>query len=216
MSEETELIEKYVDNITWYMNSCIQIKGSKTIYFDPYGVTEDAPKADFVLTTHPHIDNYSLNNINQIMDKNSEIFLTNDAEALIMEGKVTTVVPFETYERDSLIIRTIPAYNINSDYHPKEKDWVGYIIELDGITYYHAGDTDLIPEINDIENIDVAMLPIGGIYTMDKDQAIEAVKIIKPKVVIPIHFGMIVGSYDDAEYFVNNCPSPATILKVQR
>jgi L-ascorbate metabolism protein UlaG (beta-lactamase superfamily) len=192
------------------------IQGSKTVYFDPYGVPANAPRADIVLTTHPHLDNYSLDNINQIMDDDATLLLTHDSDALNKHGHVIPVKPDQTLKVDGITIKTVPAYNLESRFHPKENNWVGYIIEMDGLRYYHSGDTDLIPEMSGIGDIDVAFLPVGGIYTMDVSGAIEAVKIIRPKVAIPIHFGMITGTYDDAEEFVSICPAASTILKVTR
>lgn len=209
-------IEKLTSNLTWYMHSCIAINGSKRIYFDPYGIPDDSPKADYVLTSHPHLDHYSLFTINSIMDDNSVIFLTEDSDALIKNGEVVTVTPNNTFNYEGITVKTIPAYNIDKRYHPKENNWVGYVLEMDGIRYYFAGDTDFIPEMEQLEDIDVAFLPIGGYYTMDHVEALKAVDVIKPKVAIPIHFGMIIGTYDEGEEFVNNCSVPATILKIAR
>ncbi len=211
-----DILVKYTDNITWYLNACVRISGSKTVYFDPYGITPDAPRADIVLTTHPHLDNYSLDNINQIMDNDSTLLLTHDSDALNKHGHVIPVKPHQTIKIEDIIIKTVPAYSQENNYHPKENNWIGYIVEMDGLRYYHAGDTELIPEMGELGEIDVAFLPVGGIYTMDVSEALEAVKIIRPKVAIPIHFGMIAGTYDDADEFVSSCPAASRILKVTR
>jgi L-ascorbate metabolism protein UlaG (beta-lactamase superfamily) len=211
-----DIIEKYTKNIFWYQNACIGIQGSKTVYIDPYGITEDAPTADFIFVTHPHLDNLSMETIENVIHRETTVFLTNDPGAFNDLAHVVPVKPNQSFKIEGIKVSTIPMYNTNKRFHPKEANWVGYIIELDGIRYYHAGDTDLVPEMQELEDIDVAFLPVGGVYTMDHDEAIEAAKIINPKVAIPIHFGMIVGTFDDAEEFVKNCTVPSKILKVTR
>ncbi len=211
-----KILNKYTSNLLWYQNACICIKASKTIYFDPYGVTKDSQIADFIFVTHPHLDNLSMTKTKYIIQKETTVFLTNDPGPFNDISHVVPVEPNQSFKIEGIKIETIPMYNLTHRYHPKEAGWVGYVVEIDGIRYYHAGDTDLVPEMKNLKNIDVAFLPVGGIYSMDQHQAVEAVKIIKPKVAIPIHFGMIVGTFDDAEEFVKNCPVPSKILKVTR
>lgn len=205
-----------IKNITWYVNSSIMIKGSKTLYFDPYGIVSDAPRADYVFVSHPHLDNYSEKCINKIMDEFSTIILPLNVSPINKNGHTIYVKPEQTLDFDGIKIKTICAYNIDKRYHEKNANWLGFIVEMDGIRYYHAGDTDIIPEMNNLQNIDIAFIPVGGTYTMDVKEALEAIKIIKPKVAIPIHFGMISGTYDDAEEFVDKCPADSFILKIKR
>jgi L-ascorbate metabolism protein UlaG (beta-lactamase superfamily) len=207
---------EFTKNLTWYQNSSIMIKGSKTIYFDPYGIMTDAPRSDFVFVTHPHLDNYSEKSVNKIMDEFSTIVLPMNVIPLNKLGHAVFVKPEQSIELDGIKITTILAYNIDKKYHEKQNNWVGYVVEMDGLRYYHAGDSDLIPEMHNLGNIDVAFIPVGGVYTMDVKEALEAIKIIKPKVAVPIHFGMITGTYEDAEEFVDKCPAESLILKLKR
>ncbi len=214
MSEN--VLEKYTSNISWYKNACICIESSKTLYFDPYGVTKNSPPADFIFVTHPHLDNFSMSTVQYILHKETTVFLTNDPGPFNDMAHVVPVKPGQSFEIEGIKVETIPMYNVNTRYHPKEAGWVGYIVEIDGTRYYHAGDTDIVPEMENVKDIDVAFLPVGGVYSMDHNEAVEAVKIINPKVAIPVHFGMIVGTFDDAENFVKDCPVASKILKVTR
>lgn len=117
-------------------------------------------------------------------------------------NKILEVAPLKEYEVDGIKFKTVPAYNTGNDYHPKSNNWVGYIVNMNDTSYYVAGDTDVIDEMNDIK-ADVAFLPVGGTYTMDAPQAAQAANIIKPKVAVPIHFGYAVGSREDAEKFIS-------------
>jgi L-ascorbate metabolism protein UlaG (beta-lactamase superfamily) len=212
-----ELLEKYTSNINWYLNAGIAIEGSKTVYFDPYGFPQNAKKADYIFISHPHRDNFPGKIIKELGDENSVIFITRDAYAFEFSGDVVNVCPNETYEGyEGISLKTVPSYTSVEKYHPQKNNWVGYILKMDDITYYFAGDTDLTPEMSSLGKIDVAFLPIGGVYTMDSNDALKAVDVICPKVVIPVHFGMIVGTFDEAEEFVKRCPVPSKILKVTR
>jgi len=112
------------------------------------------------------------------------------------------VRPMDRTEVDGVRIETIPAYNPAKPFHPREKGWVGFVVEMDGMRYYQPGDTDLIEEMKHLKNIDVAVFPVGGKYTMDWKEAAEAARLIRPKYAIPMHWGEIVGSRKDAERFV--------------
>jgi L-ascorbate metabolism protein UlaG (beta-lactamase superfamily) len=107
------------------------------------------------------------------------------------------------YEAYGIKFRTVPAYNLEKKFHKRKKNWVGYILNVDGAGYYFAGDTDYIPEMDEIK-ADVVFLPVGGTYTMNAQEAAQAANSIKPKIAIPIHFGSIVGSQKDAEVFIEN------------
>ena len=125
------------------------------------------------------------------------------------------MIPNKNYYIDNITIKTIPAYNINKQFHQKENNWVGYLIVLNDTTYYIAGDTDLTEEIQKVK-CDVAFVPVGGTYTMTAPEAAELVNIIKPKVAVPIHYGSIVGTKQDAEKFKENVNSEAeceTLMK---
>ena len=119
----------------------------------------------------------------------------------INKNAIITVEPNQKYMVQGIKFETIPAYNINKTFHPKENDWVGYVIEINGVKYYIAGDTDITEE-NKRVKCDVAFVPVGGTYTMDFKEAAQLVNEIQPKVAVPIHYGSVVGTKQDAEKFV--------------
>jgi len=180
--------------ITWLGHAGIMVRGeSKTIYIDPWKVKGDYPKADIILITHDHFDHYSEDDIRALSSDTTVIVgpkCVPMAQNMIEPGGSLTV--------KGVSIEAIPAYNIDKEFHPRENNWVGYIFTLDNKRIYHAGDADRIPEMKGLD-VDVAMLPVGGTFTMDAPSAIDAINDIGPKHVIPIHFGDIVGSREDAE-----------------
>lgn len=175
---------------------------SEGIYVDPFGVPEDAPKARAVLITHPHPDHFSMNDLKRVMTPETLFVVPLEvADTLQGEvGRMIVVSPGDAIEVVGLSVDAVAAYNIQPGRtnHPKEKNWVGYVIAVDGVRYYHAGDTDLIPEMEPI-SCDVAMLPIGGTFTMDFKEAAQAVRVLSPKVIVPMHYGYFAGSASDAK-----------------
>lgn len=198
-----------MENIHWLGHSSFKITGEKIIYIDPYQI-DDTEKADIILITHPHYDHLSLEDINKIRKENTIILAPEDARDKLSDFK--PVKPYQFLTIEGIKIETIPAYNTDKQFHPKEKNWVGYVIEINGKRIYHAGDTDLIPEMEELKDIDIAMLPIGGTYTMDVTEAVQAVNIIEPKIAIPMHYGKIVGTKLDAEKFKELCSCKVEIL----
>lgn len=145
------------------------------IYFDPYNL-KFGEKADIILITHSHHDHKDENSIELLKKETTEIFIGGEN---IKEG--------EEKEIRGVKIKAVPAYNLNKPFHPRGKG-CGFVLNIDGKIIYYAGDTDKIPEMAELGKIDLAMLPIGGTYTMDMAEAVEAIEIIKPKVVIPMHY----------------------------
>ena len=139
-----------------------------------------------------------------ISDENTLIITVADAQSKLNHLKVkgiTVIEPGKTIKVNEEKITAVPAYNINKQFHPKENEWVGFIVEMDGVRVYHAGDTDLIPEMKEVET-DIALLPVGGTYTMNAEEAAQATKTFKKcKIAVPIHYGSIVGNASDAETF---------------
>ena len=119
----------------------------------------------------------------------------------IKEENIISVEPNEQDSIDDIKYETVPAYNTNKQYHPKENNWVGYILDIDGVRYYIAGDTDITAENKKIK-CDVAFVPVGGTYTMDFKEAALLINEIKPKIAVPIHYGSVVGTKQDAEDFI--------------
>ncbi len=184
-------------------HASILVEGSKVVYVDPYGLSGSLPGADVVLVTHDHYDHASPPDIRKVL-KPDTIIVCPVSTASKVSGlgrKVITVKPGDKIEVNGISVEAVPAYNIGKQFHPKSNNWVGYVFTVDGKRFYHAGDTDRIPEMKDVE-CDVAFVPIGGTYTMNAEEAAEAVKNdIKPGVAVPMHYGSVVGSRADAERF---------------
>ena len=188
--------------IHWYGQAAFRLEdGEKQIYIDPFKLPEkDLPKADFILITHSHFDHYSVVEIDKIKKPETIILIPADLKEKF-DGKATVVEPGKEYKFDKITINTIRAYNIGKKFHPKENNWVGYIVHLsDAVSIYHAGDSDATPEMEKVKT-DIALLPIGGKYTMTAIEAAGAVNVFKPKIAIPMHYGDVVGSDKDAETF---------------
>jgi|UPI0003A42662 L-ascorbate metabolism protein UlaG (beta-lactamase superfamily) len=185
-------------NVKWLGHATIKLSGSKVIYIDPYQLKQ-TDTADLILVTHDHFDHLSTPDINKLIGPQTIIVLPKGSKNP-PKGNLRYIQPGETLKVDGIEIQAVPAYNVNKQFHPKAAGYVGYIVLLDGVKYYHAGDTDLIPEMKNIQ-ADVAFLPVGGTYTMTAAEAAEAVNLIKPKVAVPMHWGTIVGSQKDAEQF---------------
>ena len=185
-------------------HSSIKIIGDKIIYFDPFNIKENFNDADYIFCTHSHYDHFSPEDINKVKNNNTKLIVTKDvigsAAKLINKNNIILVQPNEEYKIDNLVIKTVPAYNRIKKFHPKENNWVGYIVETNGQKYYIAGDTDNIEELQNIK-CDVAFLPVGGTYTMDYKEASELANVINAKLVIPTHYGEIVGDKDDGIKF---------------
>lgn len=193
-----------ITNVEVLIHSSIKISGKKIIYIDPFKIRGIYKDADIIFITHDHYDHYSEEDIQKVRKENTTIVvpedLKNKAMKLFKTNYIITVQPNQKYKFDNFIFETIPAYNINKEFHPKSKKWVGYILEIEGIRYYIAGDTDVTEEDKKVK-CDVALVPIGGTYTMDYKQAAELINEIKPKIAIPIHYGSIVGTIKDAIEF---------------
>lgn len=181
-------------------HSSIKIMKGIIIYFDPFRINEEKHDADLILITHDHYDHYSPEDIKKVIKKDTIIVAPKTINELNNKENIRFVEPNQTYNINGYKIDTIPAYNISKHFHPKENNWIGYIIEIDGLKYYVAGDTDITPENRQIK-CDVALIPIGGTYTMDYKEASELINIIKPKIAIPTHYGSIVGDITDGEKF---------------
>lgn len=192
-------------NIKINTHSSIKLITNKNIYIDPYKINENTNDADYIFITHEHYDHYDLDSINKIKKNNTKLIVPNSMINKVF-GKynmdnVIGVDPKETYQIDDLIFETIRSYNIEKTFHPKEKNWVGYIFNIENKKIYIAGDTDITDDNKNIK-CDIALLPIGGTYTMNPKEAAILTNIINPSIVIPIHYGTIAGSYKDEEIFI--------------
>lgn len=201
--------------IKWLGHSGFLIKNSKIIYIDPYNIKEGLDKADIILITHSHYDHCSFADLEKIVKDGTKIIITADCQSKIVRFKVPIkieiVEPFQEMTLGDIIISTVPSYNLDKHFHSKEEGWVGYIIKMNNILIYHAGDTDLIPEMQKLTGYKqpgkefVALFPIGGRFTMNSEEASEAAKLIKPTIAIPMHYGSVVGSENDAKEFKELC-----------
>lgn len=190
-------------------------KNSKVIYIDPYQIKEGHEKADIILITHSHYDHCSVADIQKIVKEGTKVIMTADCQSKIMQFSVPIIMkiiePGQTIDLPGIRISAIPAYNIDKHFHTKEEQWVGFIIKIDDLLIYHAGDTDLIPEMQKLtghsgSNKDfIALLPVGGRFTMTAEEAAEAATLIKPSIAIPMHWGSIIGTEDDANEFIELC-----------
>ena len=195
-----------LENVEVLCHSSIRINKEKTIYIDPFKIEKNYNDADIVFITHDHYDHYSEEDIDKVINENTiiiipEELLTKLLRKGINKNAIITVEPNEKYMVQGIKFETIPAYNTNKTFHPKENDWVGYIITLDDIRYYIAGDTDITEENRKVK-CDVAFVPVGGTYTTDFKEAAQLINEIQPKIAVPIHYGSVVGTKQDATDFI--------------
>ncbi|MDY6990487.1 MAG: MBL fold metallo-hydrolase [Thermodesulfobacteriota bacterium] len=192
-------VRDVVKNMKWLGHDGFLIKGEgKVIVIDPFQIDECEP-ADIILVSHEHYDHCSPADVKKIQN-DSTIIVTEADSAKKLSGDVRTMKPGDKITVSGIPIEAVPAYNTNKAFHPKENGWLGFILTVDGVRIYHAGDTDDIPEMASFQ-ADIALLPVSGTYVMTAEEAVEAAKKIEPKVAIPMHYGAIVGSADDARRF---------------
>ncbi len=201
--------------IKWLGQSGFFIKSSsgKNIYIDPFRISKEFEneKADFIFITHSHYDHCSIEDIQKISRDGTVIICTADVPSKLrhinkkLDIRITQIGADMELLKGELKFWTVVAYNLNKSAHTREEDWIGYLIKIDKTLIYHAGDTDFIPEMKRINGVDIALLPIGGTYTMNAGEAAKAVAVIKPKLAVPMHWGTIVGDRKDAEIFVKHC-----------
>ena len=193
-----------LDNVEVYCQSSIKIKSDKIIYFDPYKITKNSFDADLIFITHDHYDHFSKEDIEKVRKKETKIIgplsMKKSLEEVCSKENLYLLEPMRTYNIEGIKIETIPSYNINKDFHPKENNWLGYIITINNIRYFIAGDTDITEEDEQVK-CDVSFLPIGGTYTMTYQEAVTLTNKIKPQIVVPIHYKTIVGTLEDAKNF---------------
>jgi L-ascorbate metabolism protein UlaG (beta-lactamase superfamily) len=201
---------EYADNnIRWLGHDGFVIHGSRTVLFDPFQI-QTGPKADVVLITHEHYDHCSPEDVEKVSGEKTVIVTEKDS-AKKLRGDVRVLSPGESLAVGDVKIEAVAAYNLNKQFHPKESGWLGFIVEMDGLRIYHAGDTDRIPEMKQL-NVNIALLPVSGTYVMTAEEAVEAALDIEPDVAIPMHFGAIVGDQNDAEIFREKLAGKVEVL----
>lgn len=190
-----------LDKISVIVHSSVRINGEKVIYFDPYKLPDKMPKADIIFITHEHGDHMSPQDVAKIA-KDSTIIVLPKTVTHSFKGHVISVSPGEEKIIAGIPVKIVPAYNTNKKFHTKDRGWVGYIVNFDSTAVYFPGDTDRIPEMKTIK-ADIAFLPVSGTYVMTADEAAQAALDINPKIAIPIHYGSVVGTKDDAQKFAD-------------
>lgn len=180
-------------------------KNNKVIYVDPYEIKDNYNDADIIFITHNHYDHFSREDILKVKKDSTKIVITEDlySDTLELGFKdldIMKVIPNNNYSFADINFSTISSYNTNKEFHPKENNWVGYKFLFDNYTYYVIGDSDITEE-SKLVKCDVLFIPIGGVYTTDYKEAAELTNIINPKVVVPVHYGVIVGEKEYASMF---------------
>jgi L-ascorbate metabolism protein UlaG (beta-lactamase superfamily) len=202
------------EDLTWFRQAAFRWDGEgPVVYIDPWGITDAVP-ADIILITHAHHDHFQPREIERLRTPTTKFVAPKDV-ADGLSGDVTPVAPGEVHEVGGLRFETVPAYNIAEerlDMHPQRNGWVGYLFEYAGRRYYHGGDTDALPELQPIST-DVALVPIGGTYTMDAEEAADFVRAMEPGLAVPMHYGYVVCSPSRADVFRKlAAPVPVQIL----
>ena len=205
-----------LEGVQVFIQNSIKIEKEKIIYIDTYEMQEEKHDAAIMFIIHTHYDHFSLKDIEKVKKENTIIVGPEGIEEVqkigFLKENIKIVKPNQNYEIAGIQIETLPAYNLYKKFHPKENQWVGYILSLQGKRYYIAGDTDNLEELRSIK-CDIAFVPIGGTYTMNAQEAADFINKIQPKIVVPTHYGSIVGSKEDAKIFVQKL-TPTVQYKV--
>ena len=202
-----------LEGIHWLGHASFRIENGVTIYIDPWKLKGSPIAADLVLVTHGHRDHLSPDDIRKI-SRPDTIIVCPVACVGQVSGDVRPIAPGESMRVGDVAIEAVPSYNTNKPNHPKAAGNVGYIVELGGRRVYHAGDTDLIPEMAEVR-CDVALLPAGGTYTMNAEEAAQALALIKPSVVVPMHWGDIVGCSRDVQTLLAKAPRDVQVVVLE-
>ena len=194
-----------LENVKVLAHSAIRITGERTIYFDPFHLTEEAHDADLIFVTHDHYDHLSAEDIAKVAKADTLYVLPETCRESALEkglpaDRLVTMNPGEKRTAGGLEIEAVPSYNVMKLFHTKGKKWLGYVVTLDGLRYYVAGDTDNNEDVRKVR-CDVALVPVGGTYTMTAKEAAALVNAIRPRAAVPTHYADIVGSVKDAERF---------------
>jgi L-ascorbate metabolism protein UlaG (beta-lactamase superfamily) len=210
-----------LENIHWLGHDSFRLDGTATVYIDPWKLPAGQPPASLVLVTHDHFDHLSLPDIDAIAGPDTVVVGPASVTGQVRGLETVTVAPGDSVSVAGVEVRAVAAYNLDKfrapgqPYHPRESGGVGYVVALDGVRYYHAGDTDAVPEMADV-HCEVALLPVGGKFTMTWEEAAEACELLDTEAAVPMHYGEVIGDIRDAERFRDHCRVPVTILPLER
>ena len=212
-----EPMEQVISRIRVNTHSSVRLETEgKTVYVDPFRLETEPHDADLIFLTHDHFDHYSEEDVRKVMKPETAFVLpastAKAAEQVIAGHPVWIVAPGQRYELEGLPFETVAAYNPAKPFHPRENGWVGYVLPVLGRRVYVAGDTDATPEAAAVA-CDIALLPIGGKYTMDPEQAAALAGKIRPQVVIPIHYGSVVGTGEAYDRFLAALDGTMQVLR---
>src|ERR687887_553908 len=207
-----------IDAVEWLGHSGFRIRaGRATICIDPYRAAA-GPPADVIFITHGHYDHFSPQDVERLKH-DATIVVAPAPVAERLTGQVHSIAPGEVLELGRIDVRAVAAYNTSkrdaagNPFHPREAGWVGYELRIGGERLYHSGDTDVIPEMDEVAGVDVALLAVSGVYVMTPSEAAEAARRIQPRVAVPMHWGEHIGSYEDALAFAQRAPVEVEILE---
>ena len=201
-------VKRYVrEHLVWYGRSAFRFSpdSGEILFLDPYRVPASAGKADMILITHPHGDHYDRRSVGRIHGERTTVVIPESAAIKDYEG----ITPGQKIRIGAVSVTAVPAYNLHKRFHPQARRWVGYVIEADGLTLYHAGDTDVIPEMDGLKP-DIALLPVGGLFTMNWKKAAVAVARTGAAVAIPMH--LVFGGKRSANKFAEAVGRNAVVL----
>ena len=210
--------------ITWLGHDGFRIQNGQVVYLDPFQIEGGGPKADLVLVSHEHFDHCNVEDLNKVVTSNTTVVAHAQSKGELSKLKfreIKIVKPGDKVKIGDLGIEAVPAYNLNKFsepgkvFHPKDDGKLGFILAVKGVRIYHTGDSDHIPEMRGIRP-DIALVPVSGTYVMTSQEAVEAVASIDPKVVIPMHYGAIVGDRRDAEALQKQVKCEVKLLEKER
>lgn len=198
--------------IKWINHASFRIAaGANVLYIDPWKVPDAPHDADVVFVSHSHYDHCSPIDIMKVAKPDTVILCP--AETVRKIGSASAVDPGQETTVKEIVVETVAAYNIGKAFHPRGHNWCGAVFTIGGRRIYYSGDTDLVPEMSDLKDVDMALLPVGGTYTLDSAAAARACKAIGCKAAIPYHWGDVVGDRADADAFAQAAPCIVHVLE---